>query len=224
MKATHKLDHFTKAPSEQCDILQHARPRSCFSVWTTVGETKRKRHFSPSLFFIHSSNGLCLVVDPKHNNRLTLSSLKHGQLCFQHWTRSHKQNNGYTILEHRKESLNNEHCLWVNMVWCAAKGDKICEGLSWHVEAGSGQATLDTVTGAEEEGSLAILIVKKKWLYSKFPDCTLEARERWDSFAFGKIHRRGCTVQLMVERVRREGILLCLILSPQEWYVQEKWA
>ena len=29
------------------------------------------------------------------------------------------------------------------------------EGLSWHVEAEWGQATLDTVTGAEEEGSLA---------------------------------------------------------------------
>ena len=51
------------------------------------------------------------------------------------------------------------------------------EGLFWHVEAGLGQATLDTVTGAEEEGSLATLIVKKKWLYSKFPDCTLEAWE-----------------------------------------------
>ena len=67
------------------------------------------------------------------------------------------------------------------------------EGLSWHVEAGSGQATLDTVTGAEEEGSLATLKVKKKWLYSKFPDCTLEAWETWDSSAFNKMHRRGCT-------------------------------
>lgn len=91
------------------------------------------------------------------------------------------------------------------------------EGLSWHVEAEWGQATLDTVTGAEEEGSLATLIVKKKWLYSKFPDCTLEAWEPWDSFAFNKIHRRGCTLQLNIERVSGVGSLLCLVRSPQEW-------
>lgn len=96
-------------------------------VWTTVGETKRKRHFSPSLsFLIHSSKkNLRLVVDPKHNNRLTLSSFKHGQLCFQHGTRSHKQNNDHTIQKHTNESLHNEN----PPMRCAEKMTN-CKGLS----------------------------------------------------------------------------------------------
>ena len=95
VKATHKLDHFTKAPSERCDIWQHARPRGCFFPPSGLDNgrwNKEKRRFSPSLsFLIHSAiKNLRLVVDPKHNNRLTLSSLKHAQLCFQHGT--HKKN------------------------------------------------------------------------------------------------------------------------------------
>lgn len=93
-----------------------------------------KALLSISLFFlIHSSKkNLRLVVDPKHNNRLTLSSFKHGQLCFQHGTRSHKQNNDHTIQKHTNESMHNEHYLWTNIVWCAAKKwqtVKACRGM-----------------------------------------------------------------------------------------------